>query len=247
MIRALRLLFLLCVLASLSRFVRAQEPDTDNLPQSAPESRLGSVFAMTESPDHAGFLGKRILRGSFFTASVSTRYASDVGDVRGYSAMVNLPIASFGTDVPINVDVLGLFGQAGVHWDRNPYGPTWENSNFLMGTVIHTAVTERFRPYVELDLNIFQEDVKGLYGPYDASTTRFEGARLEIESGLEYDITDFCAYRLAVGTNAKEFSRWWTRSALIIWPHERVFIEGGIGFRSRSSEPRFSIGGGLAF
>jgi hypothetical protein len=180
--RALRLLFILCVLASLSSYVQAQEPETDILPQSAPESRLGIVFAMTESPEHAGLLGKRILRGSFFTASVSTRYASDVGDARGYSAMVNVPIASFGTDLPINVDVLGLFGQAGVHWDRVPYGPTWERNNFVMGTVIHTAVTERFRPYVEMDLDIIREDVKGLYGPGDPSTTRFEGARLKIES-----------------------------------------------------------------
>lgn len=241
------LVFLLCVAAIQSGEVVAQDSQSsEQLPPSS-ESRLDWVYENTDPPEHAGLLGKRALSGWYLARNISTRYDNNAGDIQGFRSLLNLPALSFGTDHPIDVDFGIQFGHSELDWNRYQLGPTWDLNDFVLGATIHTELTERFRPFLAIGADFAWQSVKGLDGPDDDTITRQQDIEFLFQPGLEFDITEFLAYRLTVATNTDSISHSAIFNDFIVWPHERFFLHAGAGFVKGGSSPLFLMGGGLTF
>lgn len=241
------ILLLLWAVTIQSLDASAQESQSSEPFSPSSESQLDWVYENTDPPEHAGLLGKRTLSGWFLTSNISTRYIDDAGDVQGFRTLLNLPALSFGTERPIDVDFGILFERVGLEWNRYQLGPTWDRNDLVLTATIHTEVTERFRPFLAIGADFAWQSIQGLNGPDDDTTIRQQDIQFVILPGLEFDITDFLAYRLTVDTNTDSISHSAVFNDFIVWPHERCFLHAGIGFVKGASSPLFLMGGGLTF
>ncbi len=122
---------------------------------------------------------------------------------------------------------------------------------FTVGTTIYPTLSKKWRPFVQVGADFVRSDLDLVIT--DGADTFADNVvdhdtELLLNVGFEYDFLDYLGYRMTFnietdsGLNDSAMS-----NDLILWPHEHIFLRGGMVTPMNGDGPGFLVGGGLAF
>ncbi len=221
--------------------------------------RVDLLLNAPDPADHTGLLGKVFMQQRYLQLPVDEPEIRQLDKtLQGFDTLVNLPAVTL--DLPIPLDFDAFFGYTNVGLKGSiSSGPPLDiraslhakSEVFSVGTTIYPTWSERWRPFVQVGAEFSRSDVDvSIIGPLGGFAANFvdHDTSLLLNAGFEVDLLDFLGYRMTLLTETSDrFGDSILLNELILWPHERIFVRGGIGTSLESDRPGFAIGGGLAF
>ncbi len=254
----LSLLLVAHIVSTLSEPSAAQE----YLPLETPEEstdRVDSVLNAPDPSDHAGLLGKVFMQQRYLQLPVDEPAIRQIDKtLQGFDTFVNLPAVTLDLPVPLDFDVFFGYTNVGLKGSISSGPPLDIRASlnakaevFSVGTTIYPTWSERWRPFVQVGAEFSRSDVDvSIISPLGGFADNFveRDTSLLLNVGFEVDLLDFLGYRMTLLSETSDrFGDSILLHELILWPHERIFIRGGVGTALESDRPGFAIGGGLAF
>lgn len=224
---------------------------------------IGVDEAFDDAPDpsdHTGLLGKIYLQQRYDYLRVDDRDIRQLDkSIQGTDTFANLPVFTLNSSLPLDFDVffgyrnLGLKGsaQTGPPLDLI-VGANVKLENFVVGTTIYPTMAEQFRPFVQVGANFSRTDADFFLGTDPQNMTAGNvvdhETSLLLNVGFEADILDYLGYRMTLNMETEDsFQDSMLTNDLILWPHEKIFVRGGMATSLDGGGIGFTIGGGLAF
>ena len=248
------------VCGTLSVSVGAQEflPE-EFLPEESDGDRVDTLFNAPHPSEHAGLLGKLFMQQRYRQLSVDDAVLRQFDkSLQGFDSLINLPVLTL--DLPLSLDFDVFFGYANVGLKGTvTTGPPLEitallnakSEAFTVGTSIYPTWGERWRPFVQIGVQFSRSDVNiAIHDPLDAFADNFVDHQTDLllNGGLEWDLLDNLAFRMTLHAETSDrFRDSVVTNELILWPHDRIFIRGGVVTSLDHGGSGFTLGGGLAF
>ena len=165
-----------------------------------------------------------------------------------------MPVMTLDLPTPIDFDVffgysnLGLKGAANLGDPLNiPVAVNAKLEGYTVGTTIYPTLAESFRPFVQVGAVFSRTDADFMLGFLGGNAVDHD-TRLLANVGFEYDILDYLGYRMTLNLETKDrFQDSIITNDLILWPHDKIFVRGGLATSLDGGGIGFTIGGGLAF
>jgi hypothetical protein len=230
------------------------------LPAEVDSARVDSWLNAPVPADHAGLLGKIAMQQRYLHLTIDDEEIRPIDtSLQGFDTYVNLPVMTLNTPAPLDFDVFFGYTNAGLKGSTNS-GPPFnadiylngKSEVFSVGTTIYPTLCEKWRPFVQVGAEFGRADVDMAVstGPIDGFATNFvdHDTDLLLNAGFELDLLDYLGYRMTFHAETSDrFRDSVITNDLILWPHERIFVRGGLITSLDNGGPGFSIGGGLAF
>ncbi len=248
---------LLFVLAwgSLCGFLKGQEYQSADMST----DRVDSVLNAPDPSDHAGLLGKVYMQQLYLYLDVDDPNIRQIDkSLQGFDAYVNLPVMTLDWSIPLDFDVFMGYTNAGLK-GTTAIGPPVNVQALLnakaevysVGTTIYPTLSEHWRPFVQVgaefsraDLDIVINTPLGTF----ADNVVDHDSDLLLNAGFEFDVLDYLGYRMSFDIETSDrFQDSMMFNELILWPHEKIFVRGGMASSLDGGGLGFAIGGGLAF
>ncbi len=254
----LALLLLALIGAILSEPIVAQE----SLPLEGVEGGADRVDLLLNAPDpsdHAGLLGKVFMQQRYLQLPVDEPEIRQLDQtLQGFDTFVNLPALTLDLPIPLDFDVFFGYTNVGLKGSISSGPPlditarlNAKSEVFSVGTTIYPTWSERWRPFVQVGAELSRSDVDvSINSPFGGFADNFvdHDTSLLFNAGFEVDLLDSLGFRMTLlAETSDRFGDSILLNELILWPHERIFVRGGIGTSLESDRPGFAIGGGLAF
>lgn len=224
------------------------------------DDRPDSIINAPDPSEHTGLLGKVYLQQRYIYLKIDDREVREFDkSVQGFDTSLNLPVATLDLPHPIDLDVFFGYTNLGFKGSAES-GPPLDirmavNSrvdNYAVGTTIYPTLAEKFRPYVQVGAEFTRAEADIAIGTDPLAMAVFNDVdndtSLLLNVGFEADILDVLGYRMTLDLETEDRFRDSTlMNDLILWPHERIYIRGGVATSLDGGGLGFTIGGGLAF
>lgn len=244
--------------AVLSAPVAAQEHLPLEAMEEGPE-RVNSLLNAPDPSDHTGLLGKVFMQQRYLQLPVDEPEIRQIDkSLQGFDTLVNLPAVTADLPLPLDFDVFFGYTNVGLKGSLRSGPPAnitarlnAKSEVFSVGTTIYPTWSERWRPFVQIGAEFSRSDVDiAVNGPLGGFADTFveHDTSLLLNAGFEVDLLDSLGFRMTLlGETSDRSGDSILLHELILWPHERIFVRGGVGTSLNSDRPGFAIGGGLAF
>lgn len=224
------------------------------------DDRPDSIINAPDPSEHTGLLGKVYLQQRYVYLGIDEREVRQFDkSVQGFDTFLNLPVTTLDLPHPIDLDVFFGYANLGFKGSEN-FGPPIDMrmsvnakaDNYVVGTTIYPTLAEGFRPYVQVGAEFTRAEANFAIGPDPLNMAAFSevdnDTSLLLNIGFEADILDVLGYRMTLDLETEDRFRDSTlMNDLILWPHERIYIRGGVATSLDGGGLGFTIGGGLAF
>ncbi|NQV28115.1 MAG: outer membrane beta-barrel protein [Rhodopirellula sp.] len=203
------------------------------------------------SASHGGLLGKTYVQNSFTYQGVNDDDLSRLDNsITGWDVEFNTPIPWVTSD-EVGVDFFTLHEQ--IRFSGSSSSPavtaSVDENQTTIGGRIYAMPKSRFRPYAALGLTFanVEASVSDAGGSGQISES---GSDFVLNLGAEFDLAANATLRadfeLDRNTDIEEPK---LETLLIVWPHENVFIRGGLLVPLKNGDfgAGATVGGGLAF
>lgn len=226
--------------------------------EAGPE-RVDSLLNAPDPSDHTGLLGKLFMQQRYLSLPVDDPDIRQIDkSLQGFDTFVNLPAVTADLPIPLDFDVFFGYTNVGLKGAFSSGPPVdltarlnAKSEVFSVGTTIYPTLSGRWRPFVQVGAEFLRTDVDvSIVGPLVGFADNFvdHDTNLLFNAGFEVDLLNSLGYRMTFLTETSDrFGDSILLHELILWPHERIFLRGGIGTSLESDRPGFAIGGGLAF
>jgi hypothetical protein len=224
------------------------------------DDRPDSIINAPDPSDHTGLLGKIYLQQRYVYLGIDDRDIRQFDkSVQGFDTFLNLPVTTIDLPHPIDLDV--FFGYANLGFKGSEtFGPPVDvhiavnarAENYVVGTTIYPTLADGFRPFVQVGAEFTRAEANLAIGPDPMNLAAFNevdnDTNLLLNIGFEADILDVLGYRATLDLETEDrFRDSMLMNDLILWPHERIYIRGGVATSLDGGGLGFTIGGGLAF
>lgn len=217
------------------------------------------LIAAPDPSQHAGLLGKIWMQQRY------VHFRIDDPDVRqidkspqGFDSRINLPLMTLDLPIPLDFDVFGAYTNAGLKGSAGTGPPldlhismNGKSEVYSVGTTIYPTMSEKWRPFVQIGADFVRTDTDiTLTDGVDTFADNIVDHETELllNAGFEFDLLDYLGYRMTVdietdsGIEDSAIS-----NDLILWPHEHLYLRGGMVTPMNGDGMGFIVGGGLAF
>ena len=229
------------------------------LPGEGDAERVDTLLNAPDPSDHAGLLGKVFMQQRYLQLSIDDPDIRQIDKtLQGFDTLVNLPVMTLDLAFPLDFDVFLGYTNAGLKGSVLSGPPldllvkfNGRSDTLSVGTTIYPTLCERWRPFIQIGAEFSRSDVDlVIIGPLGAfaDTVVDHETELLLNGGFEFDLLDWLGYRMTFHAETSDrLQDSIVTNELILWPHERVFIRGGMATSLDQGGPGFAIGGGLAF
>lgn len=222
--------------------------------------RVSSVMNAPDPSDHAGLLGKIYMQQRYVSLKVDERHLRQIDkSLQGFDTFINLPAITLDLPTPLDFDVFFGYGNLGLKGSEGTgppldltVGMNAKIESYTVGTTIYPTLSEKWRPFVQVGAQFSRSDTDisvnaGQFGSFAVNDVDHE-TRLLLNGGFETDLLDCLAYRMALHAETEDrFLDSRITNDLILWPHDKIFVRGGIVSSLDGGGLGFTVGGGLAF
>ena len=222
--------------------------------------RVSSVMNAPDPSDHAGLLGKIYMQQRYVWLNVDDQDLRQIDkSLQGFDTFINLPAMTLDLPTPLDFDVFFGYGNVGLKGSLGTGAPldlavalNAKIESYVVGTTIYPTLSEKWRPFVQVGAQFSRSDSDvsvnaGQFGSFAVNDVDHE-TRLLVNGGFEADLLDCLAYRMVFHAETEDRiqdSR--ITNDLILWPHDKIFVRGGIVSSLDGGGLGFTVGGGLAF
>lgn len=231
--------FLLVVLIATTAF--GQTFDSIPVTQAESQNLFGDPGAVENS--YAGLLGKRYVDLAY--ARLDATSLEPKLTFNGVDATVNIPLRPVSDFLP-HVGVDAFFNLTRHKLDSAADTVDFTLSNYSFGTSIYYEAGG-IRPFVQIGANHWNAELE-IKGSFLSIVDEERHTELLLNIGVESQLAQTFACRTWFDLNSKYFTDVGLHTDLIWWPHDRVFVRGGVGVGLASDDGFAAIvGGGLTF
>jgi len=216
-------------------------------------------FDAPHPSQHAGLLGKVFMQQRYLQLGVDDADVRRIDNsLQGFDSLINLPLMTLETEVPLDFDL--FFGYSNVGLKGSAYSGlpadllvavNGKSESYSLGTSIYLTQAERWRPFIQLGVEYSQADFDlTMKNAVDTYAENFVDGQTDVlfNAGFEYDLFDVLGYRMTIDCETGgRFRDSLLLNDLILWPHEKIFIRGGLATSLEGGGIGFAIGGGLTF
>lgn len=209
--------------------------------------------------DHTGLLGKVFMQQRYLQLGVDDPTLGRIDDsLQGFDSLINLPLMTLESEIPLDFDLFFGYSNLGLKGSTSSGPPlnllvavNGKSESYTLGTSIYLTQAERWRPFVQLGVEYTQADFDlTMKSPVDTFADNFVDGQTDVlfNVGFEYDLFDVLGYRMTIDCETGgRFRDSMLLNDLILWPHEKIFIRGGLATSLEGGGVGFAIGGGLTF
>lgn len=233
--------------------------DVDLLPVTD-DDRPNSILNAPDPSDHTGLLGKIYLQQRYVYLGISDKQVRQLDkSAQGFDTFLNLPAVTLDLPTPLDFDVFFGYGDLGLKGSTQTGPPldllvglNSKSEDFVVGTSIYPTLAESFRPFVQVGAQFSRTEADLFIGTDPLNMAGFNAvdhsSRLLLNVGFEADILDYLGYRMALHLETKNrFQDSIMTNDLILWPHDNIYLRGGMATSLDGGGIGFTVGGGLAF
>lgn len=208
---------------------------------------------------HTGLLGKVFMQQRYLQLGIDDPDVRQIDkSLQGFDSLINLPLMTLESEVPLDFDLFFGYSNVGLKGSA-PTGPPLDllvtvngkSESYTLGTSIYFTQAERWRPFVQLGVEYSEADFDlAIKSAVDTYAENFVDGNTELlfNAGFEYDLLDVLGYRMTIDCETTgRFRDSLLLNDLILWPHEKIFIRGGLATSLEGGGLGFAIGGGLTF
>lgn len=201
------------------------------------------------APEHAGLLGKMYLEARYVHIQINDFILPFDDTYQGFDVTFNAPMPWLTELVPIpGADIFFNFQQLQIGGTTGASTREMDVDSYHAGVSFYAAAFGPIRPFVQLGV---QHDVVDFFaaGPGGAGNVdvHVDDTSFLAIVGLEADLADNTAVRVAIDLNEQAFGAPPITAGLILWPHERVYLRAGLIATTDGSEIGGLFGGGVVF
>ena len=208
---------------------------------------------------HTGLLGKVFMQQRYLQLGIDDPDVRQIDkSLQGFDSFINLPLMTLETEVPLDFDLFFGYSNVGLKGSTSSGPPAnllvavyGKSESYSLGTSIYFTQAERWRPFVQLGVEYSQADFDlTVQNAVDTYAENFVDGNTELlfNAGFEYDLLDVLGYRMTIDCETTgRFRDSLLLNDLILWPHEKIYIRGGLATSLEGGGLGFAIGGGLTF
>ena len=224
-----------------------------------PYERVDGFMNAPNPSDHAGLLGKVYMQERYLQLGIDDPNVRQLDkSLQGFDSFLNLPLMTLDVSTQLDFDLFFGYSQLGLKGSVDT-GPPLDllvavdgrSETFSVGTTVYLTQAEHWRPFVQIGAEFSRSDTHfTITDGVNTFADRFENRQTDLllTAGFEFDLFDVLGYRMTVDFETRDRFRDSTiANELILWPHEKVFIRGGLVTSLEGGGIGFGVGGGLAF
>lgn len=229
------------------------------LPPASDEHRVDTLFDAPDPSEHAGLLGKVYMQQRYVQQSIDDSIIRQLDDSwQGFDSQINLPVMTLDGPISLDFDAFLSYANVGLKGAASTGPPlnitailNAKNEVYTLGTTIYPTYSDKLRPFVQIGAQFSRLDADVVIrDPVETIADHVvdHETDLLLNGGFEYDLLGALGYRMTFHAETSDrFQDSVVTNELILWPHERIFVRGGVATSLESGRLGYAIGGGLAF